>query len=110
MPEGRKGERSALVANLGVPLVISNGGMMRTSPYLVSLSLVAAIAALAARSAQPQQEPDLKPTITSGKQVALNVGISGSTFHSVNLSGSDFTDVDMSRTCMHDINLSDVSI
>jgi uncharacterized protein YjbI with pentapeptide repeats len=81
--------------------------MMKTSLYLVSVGLAAGIAALTARPGQPVQE---QSTITSGKQIAVNVGISGSLFRDVNLSESEFENVNMSKTRMHDIDLSDVSI
>ena len=52
----------------------------------------------------------MKPTITSGKQVALMADISGSVFRDVNLYGAEFENVNMSQSRMHDINLSDISI
>jgi uncharacterized protein YjbI with pentapeptide repeats len=87
-----------------------NGGIMKTPRYLVTVGLAAIIAALTAHSAQPQQEQHVKPTITSGKQVALMADISGSLFRDVNLAGSEFENVNMSQTRLHDINLSDISI
>src|SRR5437867_1865237 len=83
---------------------------MKSSLYLVSIGLAAAIAALATHDAQPRQEQNLRSTISSGKQVAYMVGIPGSVFRDVNLSGSEFENVNMSKTRLHDINLSDVSI
>ena len=84
--------------------------MMKRSLYVVSVGLAAGIAALAAQSGQPEQEQNLKPTITSGKQVALMADISGSAFRDVNLAESEFENVNLSKATLHDINLSDVSI
>jgi RNA polymerase sigma-70 factor (ECF subfamily) len=84
--------------------------MMKRSLYAVSVGLAVGIAALAARPGQPEPEPKLKATITSGKQVALMADISGSVFRDVSLSGAEFENVNMSRARLHDINLSDVSI
>jgi uncharacterized protein YjbI with pentapeptide repeats len=83
---------------------------MKTSLYVVAVGLAAGIVALTARSAQPEREQDMKPTITSGKQVALMADISGSVFRDVNLAGAEFENVNMSQTRMHDINLSDLSV
>ena len=83
---------------------------MKRSLYVTSVSLAAGIAALTAQSGQPEQEQTMKPTITSGKQVALMADISGSVFRDVNLSGSEFENVNMSKTRLHDINMSEVSI
>ena len=83
---------------------------MKRSLYGVSIVLAAGVAALAAQSGQPEQEQKMKPTITSGKQLAQMADISGSAFRDVNLAGSEFENVNMSKTTLHDINLSDVSI
>src|SRR5437660_4407324 len=84
--------------------------MMKRSLYVAGVGLVAAVAALTAQSGQAKQDEDLKPTITSGKQVAQMADISGSVFRQVNLAGSEFENVNMSKARLHDINLSDVSI
>jgi uncharacterized protein YjbI with pentapeptide repeats len=84
--------------------------MMKRSLVVVSIGLAAGLAALTAQSGQPEQEQNLKPTITSGKQIARMADISGSVFRDVMLSGADFENVDMSKTRMHNINLSDISI
>lgn len=81
---------------------------MKRSLVLMSLGLAAGLSALAARSGQP--EPELKATITSGKQVALMADIGGSVFREVNLAGSEFENVNMSQAKLHDINLSEISI
>jgi uncharacterized protein YjbI with pentapeptide repeats len=83
---------------------------MKASVYLVTVGLAAGIAAPTAQSGQSQQEQNLRPTITSGKQVALMADISGSVFRDVNLAGAEFENVNMSKTRMHDINLSDLSV
>jgi uncharacterized protein YjbI with pentapeptide repeats len=83
---------------------------MKPSPHVVAVGLAAALAALTAHSARPEQEKNMKPTITSGKQVALMADIAGSVFRDVNLAGAEFENVNMSQTRMHDINLSDISI
>jgi RNA polymerase sigma-70 factor (ECF subfamily) len=83
---------------------------MKRSLYAVTFGLAAGIAALAAQPGQPEQERELKATITAGKQVALMADISGSVFRDVSLSGSEFENVNMSKARLHDINLSDVSI
>lgn len=84
--------------------------MMKTSLYVASVGLAAGIGALTAQRGRPEQEQTTKPTITSGKQVALMADIAGSVFRDVNLSGSEFENVNMRQTRMHDINLSNVSI
>jgi uncharacterized protein YjbI with pentapeptide repeats len=84
--------------------------MMKTSLSVVCLALATGIGVLAARSGQSEQQQDLKPTITVGKQVALMADIAGSVFRDVNLAGAEFENVNMSKTRMHDINLSDISI
>jgi len=83
---------------------------MKTSLCVVSLGLAAGMSLLAARFGQAEPDQNLKPTITSGKQVALMANIPDSVFRDVNLSGSEFENVNMSGTRMHDINLSDISI
>jgi uncharacterized protein YjbI with pentapeptide repeats len=83
---------------------------MKASLCVVTVGLAAGIAALTAHSAQPEQEQNLKPTITSGKQVAVSADLAGSQFRDVNLAGAEFENVNMSQTRMHDINLSDISI
>ena len=83
---------------------------MKRSVCVVTVGLAAGIAVLTAHSARPEPQENLKPTITSGKQVALMADISGSQFRDVNLAGAEFENVNMSRTRMHDINLSDISI
>jgi uncharacterized protein YjbI with pentapeptide repeats len=84
--------------------------MMKTSLCVVGIGLAASIAALAAQSGQSEQQQELRPTITAGKQVALMADIAGSVFRDVNLAGSEFENVNMSKTRMHDINLSDLSV
>jgi uncharacterized protein YjbI with pentapeptide repeats len=83
---------------------------MKRSLPLASVGVAAAIAALAAPFGHAKPEQELKPTITSGKQVAYMVGIPGSVFRDVNLAESEFENVNMSKARLHDINLSDVSI
>ena len=83
---------------------------MKRSPYVVIAGLAAGIAALAAQSGQAKEEQNMKPTIASGKQIAVMADISGSSFRDVNLAESEFENVNMSKTTMRDINLSDVSI
>jgi uncharacterized protein YjbI with pentapeptide repeats len=83
--------------------------MMR-SQIVATLGLAAGIAVLTARSARPEQEQTMKPTITSGKQIALMADLSGSVFRDVNLAGAEFENVNLSQTRMHNINLSDISI
>ena len=83
---------------------------MKASLWVATLGLAAGLAALTAHSAQPEEEQNLKPTITSGKQVALMADISGLQFRDVNLAGAEFENVNMSQARMHDINLSDISI
>jgi uncharacterized protein YjbI with pentapeptide repeats len=84
--------------------------MMKTPLYIVTASFAVAIAALTAPSAQTGQEQAMKPTITSGKQVALMADIAGSVFRDVNLAEAEFENVNMSKARLHDINLSGVSI
>ena len=83
---------------------------MKTSLSVACLALATGIAVLAARSGQSEQQQELKPTITAGKQVALMADIAGSVFRDVNLAGAEFENVNMSNTRLHNINLSDISI
>jgi uncharacterized protein YjbI with pentapeptide repeats len=83
---------------------------MKRSLVVMSVGLAAGLSALAARSGQPEPKEELKPTITSGKQVAVMADIGGSVFRDVNLAGSEFENVNMSQARLHDINLSDISI
>ena len=76
----------------------------------VAAGVIAGAAFQSVRAQASKQEQKAKPTITSGKQVADGVAISGSVFNNVDLSSSTFENVNMSRTRMHDINLSDISI
>ena len=83
---------------------------MKRSWSLASAALAAGLAALAAPSGLATEEQEMKPTITSGKQIARMADISGSVFQDVNLAGAEFENVNMSQARLHDINLSDVTI
>ena len=72
--------------------------------------VIAAGAAMHAVRAQSSGQEKMKPTITSGKQVAEHIDISGSMFTDVKLEGSQFENVNMSRTRLHNINLSDLDV
>jgi RNA polymerase sigma-70 factor (ECF subfamily) len=83
---------------------------MKLSRVAAGLTLTAGIAVWSVQAAPPKPELNLKPTITSGKQVALMVGIPGSLFRDVDLSGTEFDNVNMSKARLHNIDLTDVSI
>jgi len=84
--------------------------MMKTACSVALVGLAVGIVAVAAQSEQAKEGQDMKPTITSGKQIARMADISGSSFREVNLADSEFENVNMSNARLHDINLSDVSI
>ena len=63
---------------------------MKRSPLLAAIGLAAGIAALTAQLGHAEGDPNVKPTITSGKQVALMADIAGSLFRDVNLAGAEF--------------------
>jgi len=56
------------------------------------------------------EEGTMRPTITSGKQVAEHADLGGSSFHDVNLAGAQFDDVNLSGAVIHNVNLSDISV
>src|SRR5579862_3212210 len=83
---------------------------MKTILGILGFGLAVGLLVARAPAEQAKQEQNMKPTITSGKQLAEMVDISGSIFRDVNLAGSEFENVNMSGTKLHDINLSGISI
>lgn len=83
---------------------------MKRAFVVAVVALSAGSGVLTAYSASAKQEPNLKSTIPSGKQVAYMVGIAGSRFQNVDLSGSQFENANMSKARLHNIDLSDISI
>ncbi|HUK83862.1 MAG TPA: pentapeptide repeat-containing protein [Verrucomicrobiae bacterium] len=76
----------------------------------ITVSLVAGVAGLTVQSLESKQEDKMKPTITSGKQLAEHANLAGSVFNDVNLAGSTFENVNLSKVRMRDINLSDFDL
>src|SRR4051812_25392894 len=86
------------------------GSRMRRATFLAALGLAAGIAALTAHLGHAEEDPNVKPTITSGKQVALMADIAGSVFRDVNLAGAEFDNVNLAGSKLHNINLSGLSV
>ncbi|MEZ5277294.1 MAG: pentapeptide repeat-containing protein [Opitutaceae bacterium] len=52
----------------------------------------------------------MEPTITCGKQYALNADLTGSRFEDVCLVEAEFENVNLSGATLHDINMSDITV
>jgi len=56
-----------------------------------------------------RKEPNMEPTINSGKHLANHADLSESEFRDVDLHKAIFDDVNLSESTFHNINFSDVS-
>jgi len=52
----------------------------------------------------------MEPTITCGKQFALNANLTGSRFEDVCLVEAEFVNVNLAGATLHDINMSDITV